>query len=110
LAEFQVGLGVIASLSGHLLCSHVFGSVTQAVQRVPFCPVSHNLNGLICEARGDFQSAIVSYKQARYTLDIFPTSGHKYKAAEVSFNLSRSLFKSGYIYETARECEHLKNE
>uniref|UniRef100_A0A6V7QSG7 Tetratricopeptide repeat protein SKI3 n=1 Tax=Ananas comosus var. bracteatus TaxID=296719 RepID=A0A6V7QSG7_ANACO len=112
LAEFQVGLGTIAILSGHLLSPQVFGAIRQAVQRAPHYPESHNLNGLVCEAQSDYQSAVTAYRHAKCALAIMPNSKADINShlADVSFNLVRSLCKAGLAFDAAQECEDLKRK
>ncbi|XP_073008448.1 tetratricopeptide repeat protein SKI3 isoform X1 [Typha latifolia] len=112
LAEFQVGLGTIAALTGHLHSPQVLGAIRQAVQRAPYSPESHNVNGLICEERLDFLSAITAYRKARCALNIFCNlkADSQSHFADVSFNLARSLCKAGLATDALRECEDLKRE
>lgn len=112
LAEFQLGLGSLAAVSGHLLSPQVFGAIRQAVQRAPYYPELHNLNGLVCEARSDYQSAIAAYRQARCALCIGYDSKEAVKPyiADVSFNLARSLCQAGHALDAAQECEDLKKD
>ncbi|KAG6510698.1 hypothetical protein ZIOFF_028729 [Zingiber officinale] len=95
LAEFQIGLGVLAVLSGHELSPQVFGAIQQAVHRAPFSSLAHNLLGLVCESRTDYQSAVIAYQQARYILKNFPCFEGDVQArfVDVSVNLARSLCK-----------------
>ena len=51
----------------------VLMAVRQAVQRAPHYPESHNISGLVSEVRSDFQSAITSYRQAKFALDMMPS-------------------------------------
>lgn len=70
-------------------------AVSQAVQRAPHYPESHNLNGLISEARLDFQSAITFYLQARFALGMMYNSKSENRQVftDVSVNLARALCK-----------------
>ncbi|KAL5225280.1 hypothetical protein ABZP36_011919 [Zizania latifolia] len=112
LPEFQIGLGTIAARSGELLSPQVLMAVRQAVQRAPHYPESHNINGLVSEVRSDFQSAIASYQQARFALNMMCNSktDNKYRIADVSVNLARSLCKAGLSTEAVRESEELKRQ
>ncbi|XP_064982269.1 tetratricopeptide repeat protein SKI3-like isoform X2 [Musa acuminata AAA Group] len=112
LAEFQVGLCALAVLSGHLSSPLVIGAIGQAVQRAPYLPESHNLHGLVCESRTDYQSAIVAYQKARCALRMFPNFKHDLQSSftDVSVNLARSLCKAGHAIDAAQECENLKKE
>uniref|UniRef100_A0A0E0IW20 Protein kinase domain-containing protein n=1 Tax=Oryza nivara TaxID=4536 RepID=A0A0E0IW20_ORYNI len=95
LPEFQIGLGTIAARSGELLSPQVLMAVRQAVQRAPHYPESHNINGLVSEVRSDFQSAIASYRQAKFALDMMRNSKTDCRChiADISVNLARSLCK-----------------
>lgn len=112
LAEFQVGLGKLAVLSGHLLSPQVFGAIRQAVLRAPHYAESHNLNGLVCEARSDYQSAIAAYRRSRCALNIAHDSNKTNKShyVVVSVNLARALCLAGYYLDAASECENMKND
>ncbi|KAJ3694701.1 hypothetical protein LUZ60_000078 [Juncus effusus] len=113
IAEFQVGLGAIAARSGHLKSPQVLAAIRQAVQRLPNYPESHNIKGLICEARSDYKSAISAYKNAKFALNLITHSDSdifKSRLASVSINLARSLCKAGLADEAAHECELLKKE
>ncbi|XP_042507077.1 tetratricopeptide repeat protein SKI3 [Macadamia integrifolia] len=110
LAEFQIGLGKLAALSGHLSSPLVFGAIRQAVQRAPHYPESHNLNGLVCEARSDYQSAVASYRLARFTICTSNSMGQDSLFCDISFNLARSLLLAGNALDAVRECELLKRE
>jgi hypothetical protein len=70
-------------------------AVRQAVQRAPHYPESHNINGLVSEVRSDFQSAIASYRQAKFALDMMRNSKTDCRChiADISVNLARSLCK-----------------
>lgn len=108
--EFQIGLGKLASVSGHLLSPQVFGASRQAVQRAPHYPESHNLYGLVCEARSDYQSAIAAYKKARCAIHAFASLELKSHIRDVSINLARSLCQGGHALDAVYECEVLKKE
>lgn len=110
LAEFQIGLAMLALHSSHLLSSEVLRSIQQSLQRAPFYPESHNLYGLICEARSEYQNAIASFKLAR--LAIASSSGKldQFSLKDVSINLVRVLCKAGNASDAVKECEVLKKE
>ncbi|XP_052134497.1 tetratricopeptide repeat protein SKI3 isoform X1 [Oryza glaberrima] len=112
LPEFQIGLGTIAARSGELLSPQVLMAVRQAVQRAPHYPESHNINGLVSEVRSDFQSAIASYRRAKFALDMMRNSKADCRChiADISVNLARSLCKAGLATEAVRECEELKRQ
>uniref|UniRef100_A0A1D1Y0Z0 Tetratricopeptide repeat protein 37 n=1 Tax=Anthurium amnicola TaxID=1678845 RepID=A0A1D1Y0Z0_9ARAE len=110
LPEFQIGLGKLAALSGHLLSPQVFGAIQQAVQRAPYYPESHNLKGLVCEARSDYCSAIAAYRNAQYALNFFCKSAPKSQVADISLNLARSLCQAGHASDAEQVCEELKRE
>uniref|UniRef100_A0A5B7C540 Tetratricopeptide repeat protein SKI3 n=1 Tax=Davidia involucrata TaxID=16924 RepID=A0A5B7C540_DAVIN len=110
LAEFQIGLAKLALLSGHLSSSLVFGAIQQALQRAPHHPESHNMNGLVCEARFDYHSAASSYRLARCAISTFEGKVPKSHLRDVSINLARSLYKSGNALDAVLECEDLKKE
>lgn len=65
----------------------------QAVQHAPYYPESHNLNGLVCEARLDYQSAIAAYRLAQCALKVACDSKEVLKShhADISINLARAL-------------------
>lgn len=73
------------------LLYQVFGAIQQALHRAPCYPESHNLKGLVCEARHDYQSAIASYRLARYAAGIFDEKESKTYLNRISSNLARSL-------------------
>lgn len=77
----------------------VFGAMQQAVLRAPFSSLAHNLLGLVCESRTDYQSAVIAYQQARYILKNFPCFEGDVQAhfVDVSVNLARSLCKVNSI-------------
>ncbi|CAJ2651089.1 unnamed protein product [Trifolium pratense] len=110
LAEFQIGLTKLALLSGHLSSSQVFGAIQQAVQHSPHYPESHNLHGLVCEARKDYKSAATFYRLARHAFSIGSQSNQNSHIRDVSINLARSLSKAGNAADALQECENLKKE
>ncbi|KAF7829441.1 tetratricopeptide repeat protein SKI3 isoform X1 [Senna tora] len=110
LAEFQIGLTKLALRTGDLSSSQVYGAIKQAVQRSPQYPESHNLNGLVFEARKDYLSAAASYRFARHAIDISSQNFPNTQIRDVSINLARSLSKAGSAVDALQECEHLKKE
>lgn len=74
-----------------LLLPQVFGAIRQAVQRAPHYPECHNLNGLSCESRFDYQSAVASYRLARYAVANSSSNASKSHIRDISINLARSL-------------------
>lgn len=110
LAEFQIGLAKLAFLSGNLLSSQVFGAIQQAVQRAPHFHETHNLNGLVCEARCHFQAAIASYRLARYAINISARTFPESHLKDILINLARSLSKAGNDTGAVQECEYLEKE
>ncbi|KAM7521358.1 hypothetical protein LguiB_020320 [Lonicera macranthoides] len=109
LAEFQIGLAKLALLSGHLSSSEVFGAIQQALQHAPHYPESHNLKGLVFEARHDYLSAAAFYRRACYAMS---TSGNVQQSCvrEIKINLARSLCRAGNAVDAVQECEDLKKE
>lgn len=72
------------------------GAIQQAVQRAPNYAESHNIEGLVYEARSDYISAIAAYRRARFVLTMGSHSDSdavKSHLANVSVNLARSLCK-----------------
>ncbi|KAF5747268.1 tetratricopeptide repeat protein 37-like [Tripterygium wilfordii] len=110
LAEFQIGLAKLAFLSGHLSSPQVYGAVQQAVQRAPQHPESHNLNGLVCEARFEYQAAIASYRLARCAITHSPGTSSKSYLRDIAANLARALCHAGNSFEAVQECEELKKQ
>ncbi|KAJ8643682.1 hypothetical protein MRB53_005430 [Persea americana] len=110
LPEFQVGLGKLAAVSGHLLSPQVFGALRQAAQRAPQYPESHNLYGLACEARSDYQAAIAAYQKARCAIRVFSRITPSSHIADISANLARSLCRAGNALDAAHACEDLKKQ
>ncbi|KAJ4836894.1 hypothetical protein Tsubulata_037363 [Turnera subulata] len=110
LAEFQIGLAKLAFISGNLASSQVFGAIRQAVHRAPHYPESHNLNGLVCEARSDYQAAITSYQLARSAINISSGDATNSHLQDITVNLARALSKAGYAADAVQECENLKKE
>ncbi|KAK4424686.1 Tetratricopeptide repeat protein SKI3 [Sesamum alatum] len=103
LAEFQVGL---AKLALHSTCL----SSSESLQRVPHYPESHNLNGLVCESRSDYQSAITSYRLARCALISFAGESSESHLKDISINLARSLCMAGNASDAVEECEYLRQK
>ncbi|KAI3457257.1 hypothetical protein Pfo_013920 [Paulownia fortunei] len=110
LAEFQVGLAKLALHSSYLSSSEVFGAIQQALQRVPHYPESHNLNGLVCESRSDYQSAITSFRLARCALISFAGESLESHLTDTSINLARSLCRAGNARDAVEECEYLRQK
>ncbi|KAJ9186264.1 hypothetical protein P3X46_001862 [Hevea brasiliensis] len=110
LAEFQIGLAKLALLSGHLASSQVFGAIQQAVLRAPHYPESHNLKGLVCEARSEYQTAVASYRLARCAANVSSGNASKSHLRDIAVNLARSLCRAGYAADAVQECENLKKE
>ncbi|WCJ44793.1 Tetratricopeptide repeat (TPR)-like superfamily protein [Euphorbia peplus] len=110
LAEFQIGLAKLAFLSGNLVSSQVYGAIRQAVLRAPQCPESHNLKGLVCEARSEYQIAIASYRLALNATKISSAQAARYYLPDIRMNLARSLCRAGQAEDAIRECESLKRE
>ncbi|KAL3645407.1 hypothetical protein CASFOL_010587 [Castilleja foliolosa] len=110
LAEFQVGLANLALRSCYLSSSEVFGAIQQALLRVPHYPESHNLNGLVCESRSDYQSAITSYRLARCALISFAAESSESYLTDISINLARSLCMAGHARDAVEECEYLRQK
>ncbi|GFZ10585.1 tetratricopeptide repeat (TPR)-like superfamily protein [Actinidia rufa] len=109
-AKFQIGLAKLALLSGHLSASQVFGSIQQAVQRAPNYPESHNMNGLVCEARFDYQTAAGAYRLALCAATTFAGKVPKSHIRDISINLARSLCRAGNAVDAVKECEDLDKE
>lgn len=106
------------------------------MQLSPHYPESHNLHGLVCEARNDYKSASTFYRLARHAINIGSRSIHNSHIREISINLARSLSKVNYTRDVSlvfskplndipnsfyliqagnaadalQECEHLKKE
>ncbi|GMI82416.1 wax restorer [Hibiscus trionum] len=110
LAEFQIGLAKLALHSGNLSSSQVFGAIQQAVQRAPHYHESHNLNGLVHEARLHFQAAVASYRLARHAINFSLGTVLKSHLKDISTNLARSLSKAGNAVGAVQECEDLEKE
>ncbi|XP_051140393.1 tetratricopeptide repeat protein SKI3 [Andrographis paniculata] len=110
LAEFQVGLAKLALSSTYLSSSEVFGAIQQALQRVPQYPESHNLAGLVCESRSDYESAITSYRLARCALVSFADESSESHLLDISINLARSLCMAGKVSDAVEECEYLRQK
>lgn len=112
LPGFQIGLGSLAILSGQLLSPQVLGAIRQAIQRAPYSPEAHNLNGLVSEARSDYESAITAYQQAQCALNMQHNSVADLKShtADVSINLARALIKARHANGAAEMCDYLKKE
>lgn len=68
----------------------MFKALSQAVQRAPFYPESHNLMGLVYEAHGNYFSAITAFRRAKCAIS-FAGSCQAPCLVDVSINLARSL-------------------
>ncbi|KAM3236778.1 tetratricopeptide repeat protein SKI3 isoform X1 [Capsicum annuum] len=110
LAEFQTGLVKLALHSGYLQSPEAFGAIQQALQRAPQYPESHNLKGLVCEARSDYDSAVASYRLARVAARVFAGKLPKSYLADISINLTRSLCKAGNADDAIEECKYLESK
>ncbi|CAI0434743.1 unnamed protein product, partial [Linum tenue] len=95
LAEFQIGLCYLALLSGNLASSQVYAAIMQAVQRSPQSAEAHNLNGLACEARFEYESAVASYRISRCVMHNSSCKSSKSHFRDITINLARSLVKAG---------------
>lgn len=71
----------------------ILACIEQAVQRTPDYPESHNLHGLVCEARHNYHTAIASYRLALAAMSVCPDNSVKSHAVKISINLVRSLSK-----------------
>ncbi|KAL8088263.1 tetratricopeptide repeat protein SKI3 isoform X1 [Apium graveolens] len=109
IADYQIGLANLALLSSNLSSSQVFGAVRQALQRAPHYPESYNLNGLVYEARHDYQTAAVFYRLAQCAICALGR-GSNSSLRDISTNLARSLCKAGNAVDAVVECEYLKKE
>jgi superkiller protein 3 len=70
------------------------------VQRAPNYAESHNIEGLVCEAHSDYNSAIAAYRRARFALTMASYYGpdvFSSRLAYVSLNLARSLCKVNVV-------------
>ncbi|XP_018445855.1 tetratricopeptide repeat protein SKI3 isoform X2 [Raphanus sativus] len=110
LAEYQVGLAWLALLQGNISSPQIFACIEQAVQRTPDYPESHNLHGLVCEARHNYHTAIASYRLALAAMSVCPDNSVKSHAGKISINLVRSLSKAGRFKESVKECANLKSK
>lgn len=63
------------------------------MQHAPHSPESHNLNGLVCESRFDYESAAAAYRRARCAISSCSASISKSCTRDISLNLARSLSK-----------------
>ncbi|XP_020526306.1 tetratricopeptide repeat protein SKI3 isoform X1 [Amborella trichopoda] len=109
-AEFQMALGQLALLSGHLHSSAVYAAAKHAVQRAPHSPEAHNLHGLVSEARKDYHSAIDAYKMAMYCINSFAKTASQSDYSDIRVNLARSLCKAGHVLDAIHECGILQSE
>uniref|UniRef100_A0A7N0T3Q5 Tetratricopeptide repeat protein SKI3 n=1 Tax=Kalanchoe fedtschenkoi TaxID=63787 RepID=A0A7N0T3Q5_KALFE len=109
-ADFQIGLVKIALMSNHLSSAQVFAASQQVVQCAPQNPESHNLNGLVLEARENYSLAAASFRLARFALQPCDENLFKLHIRDISINLARSLCKAGNAVEAVCECEYLNKE
>ncbi|EPS62470.1 hypothetical protein M569_12320, partial [Genlisea aurea] len=109
-AEFQVGLANLALRSHCLSSLEVFGAIQRALERLPQYPESHNLNGLVCESRSDYRSAVTAYRLARYALAYANSESTESLQRDISINLARSLCMAGNSSDAVKECEKLMEE
>ncbi|KAL2650302.1 hypothetical protein R1flu_018430 [Riccia fluitans] len=108
--EVQLGLGVLASRTKQLHAVEVYTAMQQAVHHAPHQPEAHNLKGLSCESRGDFESAIREFHVARILLDLSRDSEDvqfSEKNLAVSANLARALCKARAYRAAIQEYEVL---
>ncbi|CAI9115330.1 OLC1v1016211C1 [Oldenlandia corymbosa var. corymbosa] len=110
IAEFQIGLANLALYSGHLPSSEILGAMQLALLRGPHYPESHNLHGLVCEARSDFKGAVNSFRLAQHAVNSVCGEVPKVYLKHISINLARTLCKAGNLDEAVQECERLKTE
>lgn len=68
------------------------------MQRAPHFHETHNLNGLVCEARCHFQAAIASYRLARYAINISARTFPESHLKDILINLARSLSKVKFFF------------
>lgn len=71
----------------------MFTASQQAVQSAPQNPESHNLHGLVLEAQGNYTSAAVSFRLARFALQTWGENLFELHDGDVTNNLARSLSK-----------------
>ncbi|KAF8106883.1 hypothetical protein N665_0130s0052 [Sinapis alba] len=110
LAEYQVVLAWLALLQGNISSPQIFACIDQAVQRTPDYPETHNLHGLVCEARHNYHTAIASYRLALAAMSVCPDNSVKSHAGKIYINLVRSLSKAGRFKESVKECANLKSK
>ncbi|XP_044511086.1 tetratricopeptide repeat protein SKI3 isoform X2 [Mangifera indica] len=110
LAEFQIGLAKLAQHTGHLSSPQVFGAMRQAIQRAPHYPESHNMYGLVCEARFDYHAAVAAFRLARTAIISPSGTVQKSHLQDISINLARSLSKAGNALDAVQECKNLEKE
>ncbi|OAE29695.1 hypothetical protein AXG93_509s1480 [Marchantia polymorpha subsp. ruderalis] len=58
--EVQLGLGKLAAHAQQLQAVEVYAALQQAVHHAPHRAEAHNLKGLACESRGDYEGAFVA--------------------------------------------------
>ncbi|KFK42085.1 hypothetical protein AALP_AA2G209100 [Arabis alpina] len=110
LAELQVGLAWLALVQENISSPQIFACIEQAVQRTPDYPESHNLHGLVCEARHNYHTAITSYRRALAAMSVYSDNSVKSHAGKIYINLVRSLSKAERFEESVMECANLKSK
>jgi superkiller protein 3 len=88
------------SNKGNTSLWQILGAIRQTVQRVPNYAESHSIEGLLCEAHSDYNSAIAAYRHAKFALAMASYSDSdvfKSRLAYVSVNLARSLCKVNVV-------------
>ena len=74
------------------------------MQHSPHYPESHNLYGLVCEARNDYKSAATFYRLARHAFNIGSWNIQNTHMRDISINLARSLSKVNYTKDLSIFC------
>ncbi|KAG6542180.1 hypothetical protein Mapa_016412 [Marchantia paleacea] len=107
--EVQLGLGKLAGHAQQLQAVEVYAALQQAVHHAPHRAEAHNLKGLSCESRGDYEGAIKAFRLARclVTFSTDTESGPSYKNLAVCTNLARALCKAGAFVAAIQEYEVL---
>lgn len=70
----------------------------QAIQRAPHYPESHNMYGLVCEARFDYHAAVAAFRLARTAIISPSGTVQKSHLQDISINLARSLSKVNILW------------
>ncbi|KAL8152081.1 hypothetical protein V2J09_021889 [Rumex salicifolius] len=107
-AEFQIGLTQLALPFGRISSPLVFGAIRQAVQLAPYYPESHNLNGLVSEAKFDYESATASFRLARFAMKTYDSTLTSSNLTDITINLARVLSKTGNALEAVQELDSVK--